>query len=243
MKMKEERIAIAAGKEKCILLQAASSASYSITLAEGAKAEIAIINSTLLDADVVMNVDVKIGKNAALKLIGCTLGGRETKSEMKISQKEGSRCEHFEVALLTGAQRLFARTEHLHSEPKSFSRSSFRYAAAGSAQVDVEGNVEIARKAKGADAHFVAKSLLLSREARVRVVPMLSVKTGDAKAGHGAAMAPVSADELFYLESRGIDGKEGRRMILEGFLLEFEAKQMGKIRAAVGGKIDGLGGF
>ncbi len=241
--MKAETISIAAGKEKCMLLQNTSSATYSISLAEGAKAEIAIINSAPLDENVEMKVDVKIGKNAALKLIGCTLGGKETKNEVKISQKSGSRCEHFEVALLTGAQRLIARTEHLHCESKSFSRSSFRYAAAGSAQVDVQGNVEIAQKAVGADAHFVAKSLLLSREARVRVVPMLSVKTGDVKAGHGAAMAPVSADELFYLESRGIEGKEGKRMILEGFLLEFEAKQMGKVRKAVEkkiGEIDGI---
>ena len=89
----------------------------------------------------------------------------------------------------------------------------------------------------------MAKSLLLSRDAVVKVVPMLSVKTGDVKAGHGAAMAPVSADELFYLESRGIDGKEGRCMILEGFLLEFEAGQMDRIRAVVEKKIGDVYGI
>ena len=91
--------------------------------------------------------------------------------------------------------------------------------------------MEIARKAAGADAHFVAKSLLLSRDAAVKVVPMLSVKTGDVAAGHGAAMAPVSADDLFYLESRGIEENAGRRMILEGFLLEMvtAAKLDGKL--------------
>jgi len=235
--MKAEKIAIAAGKEECMLLQNNSSASYSISVAEGAKAEIAIINSSPAGMDVEMEVDAKVGKNAALKLIGCTLGGRETKSSVEIVQKAGSRCEHFEIALLTGAQRLVARTNHLHQERGSFSRYSFRYAAAGSSQVNVQGNVEIAQKARGADAHFVAKSLLLSRDAVVRVVPQLSVKAGDVKAGHGAAMAPVSADELFYLESRGIDKNEGRRMILGGFLLEFEAVQMGRIMASVEKKI------
>jgi len=190
-----------------------------------------------------MKVDVRIGKNAELKLIGCQLGGRETKSNVEIVQKAGSRCEHFEVALLAGAQRLIARTNHLHQERGSFSRSSFRYAAAGSSQVNAQGNVEIAQKARGADAHFVAKSLLLSRDAVVKVVPQLSVKTGDVKAGHGAAMAPVSLDELFYLESRGIEDKEGRRMILEGFLLEFEARQMDMIRAAAEKKINGMDGI
>jgi Fe-S cluster assembly protein SufD len=241
--MNEKKITIAMGDEKTIMLDATSSAAYSIALAEGAKAEVAIVNSAHMEEDVELKVEAMVGKKASLTLIGCTLGGRETKENVKITQKAGSRCQHFEVALLTGAQRLFARTTHLHCEPKSFSRSSFRYAAAGSAQVDVRGDVEIARKATGADAHFVAKSLLLSREAAVKVVPMLSVKTGNAAAGHGAAMEPVSADELFYLETRGIDDKEGKRMILGGFLMEFEAKQKENVGAAVERKIRGLDGF
>ena len=241
--MKIGGINVVKGSEKTLMLGAESSASYSITLADGANAEIAIVNSAPEDRDVELDVEVVVGKNAALTLIGCQLGGRETKENVKITQKTGSRCEHFEVALLSGAQRLIARTEHLHAGPKSFSRSSFRYAAAGSSQVDVQGNVEISRMAKGADAHFVAKSLLLSRDAVVKVVPMLTVKTGDVKAGHGAAMAPVSADELFYLESRGIEDREGRRMILTGFLLELEAKQKDAIRAAVEKKIGEMAGF
>jgi len=228
--MKAEKISIAKGSEKTIILETASSASYSIALAEGATAEIVIVNAAPADVDVELAIDAKVGKNAALVLIGCYLGGMETKSSVKIMQKAGSRCEHFEVCLLSGSQRLFACTKHLHGEPKSYSRSSFRYAASGSSQADVQGNVEIAQKATGADAHFVAKSLLLSRDARVRLVPMLSVKTGEVAAGHGAAMAPVSADELFYLESRGIEGSEGRKMILLGFLLE------PLVAAKIGGK-------
>jgi len=244
-----EKIAVAKGRARAIILEATSSADYSIALAEGAKAEVVIVNATPIDKDAEILVDAKIGKNAALKLIGCTLGGRETKSEVKISQKAMSRCEHLEVALLSGSQRLVVRTEHLHSEPKSFSRSSFRYAAAGSSRINMQGNVEIAQNADGADAHFMAKSLLLSREASVRVVPMLSVKTGEVTAGHGAAMAPVSADELFYLESRGIEEKDGRRMILEGFLLEMVAaakldrklaKHLEKCIAQKVGVIDGF---
>jgi len=247
--MKAEKISVAKGSEKTLLLEANCSAAYSISLAEGAKAEVVIVNAAPVDDDVEISVDVKIGKNAALKLVGCTLGGRETKSEMKIVQKTGSRCEHFEVALLSGAQRLIARTQHLHCEPRSFSRSSFRYAAAGCSQVNVQGNVEIAQKAARADAHFMAKSLLLSREARVRVVPMLSVKTGDVTAGHGAAMAPVSADELFYLESRGIEEKAGKHMILEGFLLEsvanakLDRKLAGGLEKCLAQKIGVLDGF
>ena len=105
--------------------------------------------------------------------------------------------------------------------------------------------MEIARSASGADAHFVAKSLLLSRDARVRMVPQLSVKTGEVTAGHGAAVEPVNPEELFYLESRGIGGIEGRRMILAGFLLEDAANHAleAEVKTALERKIDGLDGI
>jgi Fe-S cluster assembly protein SufD len=81
----------------------------------------------------------------------------------------------------------------------------------------------------GGDAHLVAKSLLLSPNAVVKVVPMLYVWNNDVVAGHGAAMAPFSQDELFYLNARGIDSPAGKRMILRGFLLE----------PAIAGRMDG----
>ena len=215
-----EKTTVSKGKKQTIILQNIKSAMHSIDVEGGAEAEVLLLNIAPNDTDAALKIDARVGKDAVLKLAIISTGGKETTYSLSISQEEGSVCEHYEACLLDGMQRMAARTNHFHPMPGSFSRSQFRYAAAGSAFVDVEGNVEIARRALGADAHFVAKSLLLSRDARVRLVPKLSVKNGEVKAGHGAAMAPVSSDELFYLESRGIEEKEGRRIILLGFLLE-----------------------
>ncbi|MFA6214189.1 MAG: SufD family Fe-S cluster assembly protein [Candidatus Micrarchaeia archaeon] len=231
------------------LVEITSSKKETIEVKDGMEAEVAIVSMAPADKDLAVEIEARIGKNASLKLVGCHLGGKEAKYSVSVEQGQASKCEHYEIGLLGGSQRLIARTSHLHGKEGSYSRSHFRYAAAGSAQVDLEGNVEIARKAKGADAHFVAKSLLFSRDARMRLVPMLSVKTGEVKAGHGAAMAPVSADELFYLGARGIDGKEGRRMILLGFLLEpvasakIDSGLAAQVERRILEKMGGLDGF
>jgi Fe-S cluster assembly protein SufD len=227
------------------LVQIAKSGKHTFSVPDNASMEIAVLNAAPIDEGIFLQVEAKVGKNASLSLLCCHLGGKETKYDVKIAQQEGSRCEHVEVALLSGEQRMSARTRHLHADKGSYSRSTFRYAAAGSAMADLEGMVEIARSARGADAHFVAKSLLLSREARVRMVPQLSVKTGEVAAGHGAAMEPISADEIFYLESRGMEGAEARRMILAGFLLENAAghAREGEVREALMGKMGGMDGI
>jgi Fe-S cluster assembly scaffold protein SufB len=78
---------------------------------------------------------------------------------------------------------------------------------------------------------------------------MLNVRTGDVKEGHGAAMAPVSPDELFYLGSRGIEDAEGRRMIISGFLREaFLASKPGngigeEVQRRIAGKLGELDGI
>jgi len=227
------------------LVQVTESGKHAISVPDGASMQVALLNLAPEDEDVTLQLEARVGKNAELRLLCCHLGGKETEYKVKIKQEKGSRCEHAEIALLSGSQRLRVRASHAHGKPGSFSRSSFRLAAAGSAQADIEGLVEIAKGAAEADAHFVAKSLLLSRDARVRMVPQLSVKTGEVAAGHGAAVEPVNPDELFYLESRGIDGIEGRRLILSGFLIEDAAGHaLGKeVKKALEAKIGGLDGI
>jgi Fe-S cluster assembly protein SufD len=211
-------------RKETLFLESAGSFEREVTLTDGAEVEIAFLNCAPDGEAAACRTSVLLGKNASLKLLNCNFGGSETRSEIAIEQKEGSRCEHFEIALLSGSQRLVSRVSHIHGAPKTFSRSSFRYAAADSSRIDMEGNVTLGKKAAGGDAHLVAKSLLLSPNASVKVVPMLYVWNSDVAAGHGAAMAPFSEEELFYMNARGIDSPAGKRMILAGFLSEPAAK-------------------
>ena len=78
--MKLERINVARGREKIMVLRATGSAAYSVSLADGARAEVAIVNLTPIGDDVEIKVDAVVGKKAALTLIGCTLGGGKSKA-------------------------------------------------------------------------------------------------------------------------------------------------------------------
>jgi Fe-S cluster assembly protein SufD len=215
-----EILRIGKGQKGALVLEIKESGSRRIALEDGADAEIAVVNIAQAENDIESSFEVRVGKDAALKLLGCNFGGKETASSVRIVQREGSRVEHYEVALLSENQRLRASTDHSLDAPNAYSRSSFRYAAAGNAQVFLDGKVALSKNARGGDAHLVAKGLLLSPNAVVSAIPMLYVWNEDVKAGHGAAMAPVSEDELFYLNARGIDSAAGRRMILAGFLSE-----------------------
>lgn len=232
-------VTVAKGKAEKRFIALSQGTDITIALADNSSAEIALLNNAPGGKNI-SSATVSLGKNSSLKLLQVNIGGGETSSNVEIIHNgEGSRCEHFEIGLLDGSQRLIARTNHLHKAKGTYSRSSFRHAAAGSALVDIEGKVTLSQKAEGGDAHFVAKSLLLSPNAIVKVIPMLYVRNSNVAAGHGAAMAPINADELFYMESRGIPDAAGKRMVLTGFLLEpaiaakMDGKLLQKARAAI----------
>src|SRR5207302_7949891 len=77
---------------------------------------------------------------------------------------------------------------------------------------------------RNVDQHTVAqqtnKNLLLSNEARVDTKPQLEIFADDVKCAHGAAVGQLEADEIFYLESRGINPALAKNMLTYGFAEE-----------------------
>lgn len=53
---------------------------------------------------------------------------------------------------------------------------------------------------------------------RIKIMPDLLVKTDSVSAVHNATISPIDTDELFYLESKGLDKNVATSLIKEGFL-------------------------
>lgn len=170
-------------------------------------------------ADTVAGMVARLGEGSNLKFLNSNIGSNEKKDGFLFLQDgRGSRCEHFEVSLSRGRQKFSKSSFHFHSAPDTYSRSIFKYATAGSSQVNVDGQVTIEVNAPGSDTHLLAKSLLLSPDSMSKVVPQLFVHNADVTAGHGSALTPMPEEELFYLQSRGVGESESKLLVLQGFL-------------------------
>ncbi|MGC5075873.1 Fe-S cluster assembly protein SufD [Agrococcus sp. DT81.2] len=87
------------------------------------------------------------------------------------------------------------------------------------------GDVLIGRGATGTDSYEKNQNLVLTDGARADSIPNLEIQTGDiAGAGHASATGRFDDEQLFYLESRGIDEEEARRLVVIGFLMEIVQK-------------------
>ncbi len=86
------------------------------------------------------------------------------------------------------------------------------------AYADFKGNIKIAQSGKDTDATLTEDTLLLGERSRSDAIPQLEIDTNDVQVAHSSAITRIDDEKLFYLQSRGIEFEDGKRMIVQGFL-------------------------
>ena len=111
--------------------------------------------------------------------------------------------------------------------------------AQDSSSVFCDGMIEIGLQGGGTDTYLTENVLMLDTTARIDAIPGLEIKTNDVKASHSATVSKVTAEDVFYFASRGIDQDEARRMYIFGFLVDLTSRIADEsTRAFVYGEIE-----
>ncbi|MBS1767578.1 MAG: Fe-S cluster assembly protein SufD [Acidobacteria bacterium] len=121
------------------------------------------------------------------------------------------------LALLDGIQAADTHSLIHHAEPRAHSSQTHKTIVDGAARAIFNGRIVVAPMASGTDAQQQSRNLLLSGQARVDTKPQLEIENDDVKCAHGAAIGQLDADELFYLQSRGMDLASAKNLLTYGF--------------------------
>jgi Fe-S cluster assembly protein SufD len=82
------------------------------------------------------------------------------------------------------------------------------------------GRILVRPDAQGTLAYQKNNNILLTDDAKMDTKPQLEIYADDVKCSHGATVGQLDGDALFYLQSRGIDKREARLMLMFGFAHE-----------------------
>jgi Fe-S cluster assembly protein SufD len=111
-------------------------------------------------------------------------------------------------------------TQVNHLAAKTKSDLLFKGAANGDGKVTWEGMIYVDPVALGTDGYQVNRNLALSADAEIHSIPGLEICADDVKCSHGATVGSIDAEELFYLESRGMPKDIAEKLIVNGFFAE-----------------------
>ena len=90
----------------------------------------------------------------------------------------------------------------------------------GSAHAVFNGKVKVPQAAQLTDAGQLNRNLLLSPKGKVDTKPQLEIVADNVKCTHGATVSQLKADEVFYLQSRGIDATRAQNLLIYAFAAE-----------------------
>lgn len=192
-----------------------------ITLGEGAEVTWIVMQQQGGDDSHFGQVRVKLGRESKLRLYVINAGGRLVRQDLYVDV-DG---EHSELTLrginLLGADSHTDVTLVLgHNVENTNSTEIMRNVVFDKAKGVFQGQIRVAPGAQKTDAKMSCNTLLLSDDADFSAKPELEIFADDVVCGHGATVADIDHNHLFYLESRGIPEKQARALLVQAFVQE-----------------------
>ena len=83
-----------------------------------------------------------------------------------------------------------------------------------------QGRIFVDSKAQKTDGYQLSKAILLDETSEFNAKPELEIYADDVKCSHGSASGSLNEDSIFYLMSRGLNYKQSKELLINGFLLD-----------------------
>lgn len=151
-------------------------------------------------------IDGNIGSKITMKYPAVWLMGEHAKGET------------LSIAFSGEGQHQDAGSKMVHAAPNTSSTIISKSVARGGGRTSYRGLVQVLEGAKGSKSTVKCDALLVDDISRSDTYPYVDVREDDVSMGHEATVSKVSADQLFYLMSRGLNEDEAMAMIVRGFV-------------------------
>lgn len=169
----------------------------------------------------VAGIEARVEKGGLYNSFSLSLGAKLDRENLSVLlEAEGAECQLDGLYLVSHGRHVDHHTVIDHKRPLGTSRQLYKGILDGKSTAVFNGKVFVRREAAKSDATQTNKNILLSNEAVVDTKPQLEIDTDDVKCTHGAAVGQLDLDQIFYLESRGIEPGEARDILTRGFASE-----------------------
>ena len=81
-----------------------------------------------------------------------------------------------------------------------------------------QGKIFVNETAQKTDGYQLSKALLLDENTEFNGKPELEIYADDVKCSHGSTSGNLDENAIFYLMSRGLDFKQAKKLLIEGFI-------------------------
>jgi Fe-S cluster assembly protein SufD len=192
-----------------------------ISVGEGTELTWIIVQQQGADDTHLGQIRVDLGADAKLKLFVINAGGKLVRQELHIKVTgEGADLTLRGINLLGADTHTDVTMVLGHNVPHTGSTEVIRNVVFDRAKGVFQGMIRVAPDAQKTDAKMACNTLLMSDDAEFSVKPELEIFADDVQCGHGATVADIDHNHLYYLMARGIPENKARAMLVNAFVAE-----------------------
>lgn len=164
------------------------------------------------------NCAVSLGQSSHFQSTSVVLGAQISRYNMDIRiMSEAAECDISGLSMISDRQLADTHTCIDHAKPHGTSRQQHKCIVDDAAHAVFNGKIIVRPHAQRTDSSQSSRNLLLSKSAQIDTKPQLEIFADDVKCAHGATVGQLDAEEIFYLQSRGLSETEARNLLTFAF--------------------------
>jgi Fe-S cluster assembly protein SufB len=154
-------------------------------------------------------VDGNIGSKLTMKYPAIHLLGERAHGEV------------LSIAYAGTGQHQDAGAKMIHAAPNTSSRIISKSISKDEGRSSYRGLVKVHKGCPDCRTNVECDALLIGEQSRTDTFPTMEIAEDDVRIEHEARVSKLADEQLFYLQSRGIDADQARLMIVNGFIEPF----------------------
>lgn len=168
----------------------------------------------------------RVGENGFMEWVDGNIGSMKTmKYPACILEGDNSRGATITIAVAKGHQFQDSGARMIHIGKNTSSSIISKSVVSQGGVANFRGTVRMHEGAENAKSHIECDTLILDNRSKSDTIPKNEIRNNSSYIEHEATVSKISADQLFYLMSRGLSEKEATQMIVMGFIDPF-AKEL-----------------
>jgi Fe-S cluster assembly protein SufB len=153
-------------------------------------------------------IDCNIGSRLTMKYPGVVLRGRKARGEV------------ISIALANDGQHQDTGAKMVHAADETTSTVVSKSISVGQGRATYRGVVHIPRNLKGCKNNTECDALLINTNSRTDTYPAITVRGDRHAVQHEASVSKVSAEQIFYMQQRGLTEGQAMSLSVNGFVNE-----------------------
>lgn len=160
-----------------------------------------------------------VEENATMEWVSGNLGSGVTMLyPASLLLGTGAHCEHIAIAYAGSEQNQDTGAKVYHLAPKTSSVIKSKSLSKDGGITTYRGIVQVAKHAKDSKSSVECDALMFDTQSQSNTYPTMDIQNDEVNIAHEARVGRISNEQIFYLQSRGLNEEEAVQLIVNGFI-------------------------